>query len=431
MIETRAAVYPLLIGGLLSISSFNTWAGNGLNEYAFNAKPYGMAGADLAVSDDSSAFNVNPSGLVQIKGSAFDFNFEPYINTLNRHTDKLGNDVRPDAAYGVVFGGGYATRLKDSKAVIGAGFFAQGGAGLAYPDLITPFGTRDDFSSKLGTVKLVPGIGWQATDSLSLGISLGLSYSLGRQKVFPDTSFAAPTPESQPFHGFRVDSLSGFSANGRVGFQYRPNARWVIGGAYSSKSKIKLENGELKINYEEAGLGRVTYKDASQTGLAFAQEAGIGAAFRANDRWRLIAEINWIDWSSALKDSTLSASNPNNPDAPATQRFVSALNWRDQYVVVVGAERRLSDLMTVRGGVNYGRNPIPDETLTPVLSVIGETTVAAGFTRQLSSQWEVSGAALYQIYNKARYTNPQSPLGPDSSEVWDGIVVNITMSRRW
>ncbi len=421
----------ILLGASLGLACVSAMAGNGLNEYAFNGKAYGMAGADLAVSDDTSAFNINPSGLVQIDNAALDIYFEPYINVSNRHTDTLGNKDKPDAPYGVVLGGGYAQRLKDSKVVVGAGFFVQGGAGLAYPDLITPFGTRDDFSSKLGTFKIVPGIGWQASDALSLGASVGLSYSVGRQKVFPNTSFAAPNAESLPFYGFRVDSLGGFSVNGKLGFQYRPDARWVIGGAYTSKSKIKLDDGTLKINYDAAGLGRVTYRDASQKGLAFAQEAGLGAAYRPNDRWRLIGEVNWVDWSSALKNSTLRASRPDNAQAPASLEFVSTLDWRDQYVIVVGAEYRLSDLTTLRAGYDYGRNPIPDDNLNPVLTVIGEHTVAAGFTRDLSGPWEFSVALLYQFYNKARYSNPESPFGPGSSESWDGVVGNITISRRW
>lgn len=427
-------VTRLLVSAVMFSAADEVLAGNGMNDIGFGPQSAGMAGADLAVSRDTAALNINPAGLTQLGNGAWDFYVEPYANITNRHTDQLGNDVKPHAPWGMPLGGGYARRLRDSGVVVGVGIFAQGGAGLAYKNVHTPVGTRDDLSSTFGTFKLAPGLAWRVTDQLSLGISSGLNYSMARQKVFPDTSYQDPNNPNASFYGFRTDGLAGWSVNGKVGFQYRPNSKWVLAGAYTSKTPIKLENGTLTVDYDAAGFGRVRYGEASQTGLAIPQEAGIGVSYQADEAWLIVAEVNWLDWSSAMKSTTLKAAQPDNtqlPQALQNLSFSSPLNWRDQYVIVLGTEHRCDEDTSLRFGLNYGRNPVPDATLSPTMAVIGETTVAAGFTRRLSAPWEISASAFYQIPFTARYTNPNSPLGPNASERWDGLVLNFMISRRW
>jgi len=419
---------------VMGVASMPAIAGNGLNTIGFGAQSQGMAGADLAISRDVAAININPSGLTQIKGSALDISIDPYENVINHHQDQQGNDAKPHIPYGALLSGGYARHLPNSNLVAGIGFFIQGGAGLDYRNLATPFGTHDDLSAKFALVKLEPGLAWQVSDALSLGASASLNYSQARQKTLPNTSYNDASDPNQSFYGFRVDSLSGFSMSGKLGFQYRPSAQWVIGGAYSSKSQLKLRNGKATFDYDALGYGKVTYRDASQSGLAVAQEAGIGVAYLPNQDLLVSAEINWVDGSSALKSTTLTVSNPDNNQLPQelqNRSLTSPLDWRDQYVMAIGAEYRWSELTTLRGGVNYGRNPIPARTLTPTLSLIGETSIAAGFSRHLSEKWELNATVWYQLPIKVRYTNPQSLFGPNASESWDGLVGSVTLSRRW
>lgn len=422
----------LLLGGLIGLASQMADAGNGFNDFAFGSRAYGLAGADLATSNDATAVNANPAGLSHIEHAMAGLYIEPYVNAEIRHTDDLGNDKGADAPYGVSMGAAYGRRIKDSAFVFGVGLFAQGGAGFVYSDLNTPFGTQDELRSSFATLKLAPGLAWQASDALSIGLAVGINYSAARQKVFPNVSFVDPQGIAPSFSGFRVDSQSGVSFNGKAGFQYRPHKQWVIAGAYTSKTKVKLEDGTLKINYDAQNLGRVTYGKSSQEGLTLAREAGLGFSYSAVDElWLVTAEVNWVDWSSALKTSTLSASKPDNALAPETLEFVSKLNWRDQYVIAIGAERRLSERTTIRGGFNYGRNPVPDNTLTPLLPLLGEKAFTAGITRKLSGPWEFSAAALYQLPVKVRYTNPDSLFGPNNTESFDAAALQFMVSRRW
>src|SRR3546814_18077136 len=85
---------------------------------------------------------------------------------------------------------------------------------------MTAFGTLEDVSLIFGSFKMAPGVGWNVTERLSLGASLGVVYSQARAKFFADTSYVDVEGE-EPFSGFRLDGASGWYASGKIGFQYR------------------------------------------------------------------------------------------------------------------------------------------------------------------------------------------------------------------
>ncbi|MGQ0698407.1 MAG: OmpP1/FadL family transporter [Panacagrimonas sp.] len=407
----------------LVLATCGVRAGNGLNDIGYGAESAALASADLGLARDTSAINTNPAGLTQIKTQMFDVLIEPYAYTGNRHTDELGNDAAPNNTFGVAAGGGYARRLAGTNVVVGLGLFAQGGAGLVYKDLITPFTeTHDEISGLAGSFKVAPAIAWQLNDRWSVGGALGVLYSTSRQKFFPNTS----TPE---FQGFRADGLSGVSVNAKVGVQFRPSPDWVIGAAYTSKAPIRLEGGSVTVNNTGTGGGFVRYRDAEQTGLSFAQDFGVGVLYRVNPRWAVVADATWVDWSSALKSTRLRATNPDDPSAkPVFDPPAAPLNWRDHTLFSTGTIYQWTPATELRAGYSYARDPTSTEDLNLTLAINAESTITGGFAHQLSPLWLLSVSAAYQPSEKDRYENP---LTGASSERWAAAALYITFSRRW
>jgi long-chain fatty acid transport protein len=408
-------------------------AGNGLNDFGFGPSSQAMGGADLAVARDTAALNINPAGLTQIAHRAFDVNLEPFGFLDVAHRDTLGNDVHADNKLGGSLNGGLAWRISP-ELVGGFGFFGQGGAGFVYDDVRTPFGNSDDASSLFGSFKFAPGLAWEVSDRLSVGASLGVVWSSARQKFFYDTSVAPGTPGLPPqgFQGFRLDGVKGWSAGAKYGFQYRPAKDWVIGAAYTDQIPVDLHGGELRANYETSpGIAqKVRYRDASAKGLNIAGEIGVGVSWQATPRLLLATEINWVDWSHAMQKSTITASRPTVASAPAALKLEQTLDWRDQWVCIIGAQWKIDEKSRLRGGLNYGRNPVPDANLSPLLNLIGTTTLATGYARDLSPLWTVNTALLVQLDKHVNYANPQSPFGP-SREEWFAWIFQVGLSRRW
>jgi long-chain fatty acid transport protein len=433
----RSLRHLLLATALLSAAGVR--ANNGLLFIGFGSESLGMGGADTAVARDTTALNTNPAGLAQVARRAFDAYGTLTYAVDVRHRDARGNDAGVEDRFTPTFGGAYAQRLDDTKLTVGAGLFVQGGAGNRFEDLATATGTRDELSARLAIFKLGPGLAYEA-GALRVGASVAAVVATLEQKLFPDTSVVGPAP----FFGIDVDELKATGVNARVGVQYLFSERLTLGMVYSSKTELDFKDGQLKSNQSAAGLGMVTYRDASIEGFALPQELSVGAAWKSADAKLLVsAKLAWLNWDDALNQQTITASDPSGPAVAQSLRRDSPLNWKDQYVWALGLAYTTdlrttvytTDLRTtVYGGVNWANNPVPPETLTPLLSAaIARKHLTTGFSHPLGGGWRLSGGMLYVLPEKVTYTNPslQPLIGADSQERIEYFGINTMVSKSW
>lgn len=420
--------FILVIASLLTKPAYPS---NGLNLIGFGAESIGMGGADIAVARDTSAMNTNPAGLAQISGSRLDMS-GAVMNMLSiKHRDQLGNDAETSNPWPWFGSGGYAHHWGGSPVVLGIGFFVQGGSGNVYEDLTTPFGTQDELSSLFRIAKITPSIAYRVSDALFLGASLQVVYSDIEQKVFPNTSYVDPGDPSNSFFGIDVQDMDGIGVGAKLGILYKVSERFTVGAVYTTRIRLPLEDGMVVANMEAAGLGRVTYRDAEIEGLELPQELGVGIAVRPLESLLLALDVSWIDWSDSMKTSTLRASDPDTPGAPPVLESSSSLNWRDQYVIAIGLAYDATERTVLRAGYNYGRNPIPNETLSPILATFSEQSVTAGIGYKISNKCRIDAALEYAPNDKVTYNNPQLPLGPGAQEEGEAIGFHFMVSQSW
>lgn len=415
----------------LLLQSPLTQATNGLNLIGFGPESNLMAGADTAVARDTGAFNTNPAGLAQIQGHALDV-YGAVARALDvGHRDQFGNDVNISNHYIGVGSFGYATRLAALPCTIGAGVFGQGGAGNVYRNLNTAFGTRDHLSSLFRIAKISPGFGCQLNKTWSVGASAGIAYADMHQKVFPKTSFFNSANPAQSFFGYELKSASALGTGFKLGAMAKLTERITLALAYASKIDLPLDGGHLRANMGAAGLGLVTYRDTRIDGLAIAREIDTGAAWQATDNLLLAVKVAWLDWSGALRGSTLRATRPDNPVAPPVLAQTARLDWKDQWVYAFGLDYTLSPKTHLLAGYNYGANPIPAATTTPLLAAIGQHHFVCGFRHQLSDRWALNGGIEYDLGEAVQYTNPELPFGVRAQERSEALIAEFALSRRW
>jgi len=428
----RAAIRPRCVWSatvvVVLLAACPATATNGLNLIGFGGESVAMAGADLAVARDTSAANTNPAGLTQIDGHRLDLDAATAFAVSIRHQDSLGNDdsitnrVTPFGEFG------YAQRL--GHLTLGVGLFAQGGAGIVYEDLINPFGAPDDFSILLRIARLTPAVAWQVSDRLSLGASTVITYADIHQEIFPERS--APAADGmRPFYGFELKDMDTLAVGVKVGAQLRPSERLTVGLAYTSPVDLDLGGGKLISNQAAEGRGKVTYRDVEAKGLNQPQEAGIGVALQATERLLIAGELTWIDWSGAVKRTSLVARDPDDPDAPPELAQHADLDWRDLYVLALGVAYDLSDRTVLRAGYNRARNPVPDRSVSPILAPVARHHLTAGAGFQLTDQWRADTALEYQLRETTTYTNPDLPFGPDAQEQLETLAIHLMVSRAW
>ncbi len=394
-------------------------ATNGINLIGFGAESTLMAGADTAVARDTSALNTNPAGLTQIKGQAFD-GFGTMLRTIDlAHKDSFDNDVHASNRYTFLGGGGYAKSLDSVPCTAGVGLFAQGGAGGVFKHVDNVFGTRDRLSSLFGIAKIIPGMGCQITDKLSIGASVALIYASLDQEVFPNT------PTQGGLASYKLEDTQSLKTGFKLGMMYQLTPEVTLGASYTSKTELPLTGGEMTVN--DNVLGKVKYRHASVKGLALPQEIALGIALKPTDDWLLSFKLNWIDWSGAIKDVTTEASGPNNALAQPIQ-LTTAGDWKNQLVFATGAAYTLNEKTTLYAGYNYGRNPVPKENSSSLLAAILEHHFTLGAARQITPEWKLTGGMEYVANAKVDYT---SPLFGNAEVRNEALFLHFMLSRRW
>jgi long-chain fatty acid transport protein len=401
------------------------YATNGINLIGFGAESSLMAGADVAVARDTSALNTNPAGLTQIKGPLLDM-----FGSILRTTDLVHKDPRNEEhasnRYTPLGGGGYARPIEDTSCTAGIGFFAQGGAGGVFDNLRTPFGNRDDLSSLFGIAKVIPGIGCEVTDKLSLGASLNIVYGSIEQDFFPHTS--VNLGGGNYFPGFKLENAAAVRTGFKLGMQYRITPTLTLAAAYTEKTELPMTGGSLVADFTAAGLGKVKYSDASVKGFALPREVAVGFAYKPADAWLVSFKLNWLNWDDAVNDVKLRATNPNNSSAPPVFAIPTPADWKDQWVIATGVAYNWDDRTTIYAGHNYGKNPIPRQNSNPLLAGILEHHLTFGAAHKVDKNWLMTGGVEWMLPVKVKY---DSDLFGASEIRNEAIVLHFMLSRRW
>ena len=108
--------------------------------------------------------------------------------------------------------------------------------------------------------------------------------------------------------------------------------------------------------------------------LKLPQSIGAGISFKATPQFRISAEAEWINWSNAFDNMTLTLSNGNNVNVnkmlgnTGNFEILFPLTWKDSYNIRFGGEYDLGTAFTIRAGYSYGSNPVPQGRLFSGLS---------------------------------------------------------------
>jgi long-chain fatty acid transport protein len=430
-VPRQRKAYPTLGLGvatlwLVFLVPMRAQAGNGLNMFGFGTESVAMGGADVAVARDTTALNTNPAGLARLVRARLDAYNAVAIALDVGHRDANGNDVRVDNPFIPLGGGGYAAPL-GHDVTLGIGLFAQGGAGNVYKNVHTGYGSNDELSALFGILRLSAGAAWKLADTAAVGIAASVLYSRIDQQVFPDTSVGG----GSPFFGLTLKGVHGVNGAVRAGLLLTPDARWTFAATFAPKSTLTMDRGRAVVNMTAVGLGNVVYRDVRASGMALPRELALGIAWQATPRTLVASKLEWLEWSHAMRESTLTLRSPENPAAPATIRTAAPLAWHNQFVVAVGIAHALDDATTVRAGFNYGRSPARAATMSPLLATIGERHFTAGASHRFNGGWEASAAIEYLPGASVQYTNPLAPLGTDAEERTHYVAVHAMLSHDW
>jgi long-chain fatty acid transport protein len=171
--------------------------------------------------------------------------------------------------------------------------------------------------SNLQIMKFAPTVAYQVNNWLSVGAAFNISYST---------------------LDLRGGSNSGFAPGAQIGAIVRPLKGVSIGLTYTTPQDV---------NHHNVLTGAPSFAGGPPTlhslALSSPNNIGVGVGWEAIPRKLLIeTDFKWLNWANA----------------DGYRNF----DWKDQYVVGLGAQYRPIPKLALRLGYNYGSNPVNPHT---------------------------------------------------------------------
>lgn len=279
-----------------------------------------------------------------------------------------------------------------------------------YPDQLgglggaTSYGLQS-YHSRILSLRSMLGASLEVTPWLSLGASAGVVY--GQDELTAPYIFQS----QRILAGFKTLlklETDGYAPTFDFGVQFRPLSTLTVGLSYRPPVELSAHGratGNAKAQLVALGGGfiqaRPDFGYDAEVETELPQRAAIGAEWQVDPRFRLVAGIDWLGWSSAFDQLHIHLTNGNNADingvaGSSSLTDVAPLHWRDQFIYRTGVEFAVNDKLEVRVGYSYGRSPVPNETLAPLNAAIFEHAVSAGlgyswgrYRADLSYQWRL------------------------------------------
>lgn len=256
-------------------------------------------------------------------------------------------------------------------------------------------------SANIITVDFNPNVAWKINEKFSIGAGVSLQYAKAdlkkKSSVGPFSTISEIDADSTAW-GWNVGMMWTPVENLRVGLSYRSNI------VHDAEGDLTLDG--FSVNLGDAG----TINVPTQTNDGFATVeapawAMLNIAWDVNDLLSLYGTFRWADWSS-FDELEIEGSATLPMMGPLPVKSVVKNNWKDTYLFSVGADLRMTDFWTLRGGVAYETSPIKNpEYRTAIIPDADRWWFAVGSSFKWTEQFstDISFAHLHGVGERNLY----------------------------
>lgn len=343
-------------------------AGFQLSEHSATGMGRAMAGAGI-VGDDLSALHFNAAGMtllpgtrIQIGGAQIEVNAEFKGENGSSENGRLKGQLIPH---------GYISHQVNDQTWVGLAMTVPYGMGTEYDQHW--MGADKGTESMIMTIDINPQVAYKVNDFFSIGGGVSLQWAkaeLGMLKYGMAQSWV------------KGDS---WAWGWNLGLMFQPTDTLRLGVSYRSNICHDAE-GETKFELNTLGKGLVEANDQTSmqpyvsmlgyekavalktalTGMSMLGEADMAVRLRTPDTltfsgtWeatqdlRVSATARWTKWSN------FGSLNVENTMMGQTSVSSTVNDWDDTWFFALGADYRVNNQWTVRGGVAYDMDPNSD-----------------------------------------------------------------------
>ncbi len=340
------------VASALCLLAVTTSYGLGFRNPDQDARATGQGEAFVAQADAPSAIYYNPGGLTQLSGTEISSGGLIIFRNIKFNGAKAHEELNDPAFTGHTY---LATDFGLERWRFGLGINIPFGNAVDW-------GNRSSFRYQLTKTSLRVfnyelAAAYKFNDHFSLGAGFSFYDStteLNRLVLFPPPFFPPGTPDGK----FRFDG-DGQAFGATAGLLWTINEQHSIGVVYRSPFVIDY-HGDIVVRKDATGLyGR----SPATAEIIFPQSAAIGYAFRPNQKLKLEVDAEWTDWDTL---NAVRLHSPNGAFATSPGSSVP-FNWESSWYLEGGAQYKLDEHWTLRGGYIFSQNSVPNSTFSPTL----------------------------------------------------------------
>lgn len=424
----KNASFKIAAGAMLVASVFASQAyaaGFQLSEQSSIQMGRAMAGAGV-MGDDLSAVHYNPAGMTLLEGTRIQAT-GTWVG-LNAEYKGEGGATENGRKKGQLIPAGFITHQVNDQLWLGLGLTVPYGMGIDF-DRNWEGAERGNKSTIL-TFDMNPNVAWKINEKFSVGGGLSLQYAKAKLGM-------AKMGIAQNTYGMNSTVEGDSWAWGwNVGLMFRPVETVRLGIAYRShiahnadgETTIDTHKGLTKVGQGMMAQGQALIaKGETAKGTALIQQGGavsavagqtfvsdmkvriktpdtltFSAAWDATQDLTLSATARWSKWSNfdtlTIENSGFHGGNiPLANDAMNQMAATSQVHnkWDDTWFFSLGADYRLNEQLTVRGGVAYDQGPVDNAYRIAVIPDTDRVWVSGGASYKFNKNMTFDFGATY------------------------------------
>lgn len=414
----KIAASAMLVASVFASQAYA--AGFQLSEQSSIQMGRAMAGAGV-MGDDLSAVHYNPAGMTLLEGTRIQATGTWVAVNAEYKGDKTGA-TENGRKKGQLVPAGYITHQVNDQVWLGLG-------------LTVPYGMGTDFGrdwegadrgnkSMILTFDINPNVAWKVNEKFSVGAGLSLQYAKAKLGMGAGAANAIVEGDSWAW-GWNVGMMFRPIETVRLGLAYRSHIAHNAEGTTDIDTPLGSAESDMKV--------RIKTPDT----LTFS------AAWDATQDLTLSATARWSKWSNfdvlTIENKNFTGANPGVNGLGNTMLSTMPVenHWDDTWFFSLGADYRLNDQWTVRGGVAYDQGPVENQYRMAVIPDTDRVWVSGGASYKFNKNMTFDFGATYitGVGDTDLYTNNHGVGGADKRkgefESLDSYIFSAQMQYRF
>ena len=403
----RLFMYSSLIA--LALTQQAHAAGFQLKEQGAGVQGLSFAGA-TAKADDMSTLFFNPAGMTRLKGDRAEITAtyilpSAKLTMSNVTAATVGGTGKPtindgnggDAGVGTLVPALYAKKQLNNDWSLGVSVNTPFGLSTSYDDGWA--GRYYALDSELKTINVSPMLAYRVNNNLSVGGGVQVQHISAM--LTKAVNFAAFVPGAPDGQSKLVGQDYGLGYSLGALYEFSPKSR--IGVSYRSRVSHQVEGRVEVSNVPGAVAGNANFQTADATAsLTTPDVLSIGGYHALNDKWALMADLSWTNWS--VFDNLIVTNKSNG-----TVRENIAEHWHDTWFLALGTEFKPNEKDTWQFGVAYDEGAAPTQNRTFRIPDTDRIWTSVGYQRKLSEFSNVGVGYSHIFGKKARVNEVGTP----------------------